>query len=284
METTQIREQVRHADSKKYLLNIFSIHNYETISNVIPAPLRHALSSLQFVPDGTEVKLKAAAEIHNKKSVAAAKKKAETTSHTNAAPTGLEAMQTPASTPASGTSIPISTVSIQPRKRQRRGNVSSDGQQRQNELVPAQSTPIPSHATTFAQGSARDLAVQHVPPIAQYAWQALSSLPPSHVPGHAETFMQGGAGDPIMQQVPPVASHVRQHSLPFYNQPPGMQNVYNYPIHHQYHISSQALPSTLQYENHGRPGEPQFTNYPPQDISQQLYPNPNTPSVYFNYS
>ncbi|KAF8346814.1 hypothetical protein F5887DRAFT_834375, partial [Amanita rubescens] len=98
METTQRREQVQHVDGTKYLLNVFSIHNYEMISNVIPAPLRHALSTFRFVPDGTEVKLKAAAEIRQKKKSATTTTtngNTEAITHTNAAATGSQAVQTP---------------------------------------------------------------------------------------------------------------------------------------------------------------------------------------------
>ena len=115
-ETMQNHEQVQHMDCTKYLLNIFSIHNYKTISNVIPAPLKHALSSLQFVPNSIEVKLKAAAEICQKKKSATATTtngNAEAATHTNAAAMGLQPVQTLVPTSASTTAIPvISTVPI----------------------------------------------------------------------------------------------------------------------------------------------------------------------------
>ena len=118
-ETTKSREQLRHVDGTKYLSNIFSIHNYEMISNAIPAPLRHALSSLQFVPNSTEVKLKAAAELRQKKKSATAtttNENAEAATHTNAAAMDSQAVRTSAATPASATAIPpTSSVPIQPR-------------------------------------------------------------------------------------------------------------------------------------------------------------------------
>lgn len=111
METMKSQEHVQHADSTRYLLNIFSVHNYEAISNVIPAPLGQAITSLWFVPDSTEVKLKVAAEMHQKKK--SATKGSAATTGTNAAvksSVGLQTMVTPASTSASKAILAIPTA------------------------------------------------------------------------------------------------------------------------------------------------------------------------------
>ena len=182
---------------------------YETISNVIPAPLKHALSSLQFVPNSIEVKLKAAAEICQKKKLATATTtngNAEVATHTNPAAAGSQPVQTLVPTSASTKAIPlISTVPIWPHKRRWHGNVNSDNQQIHGKLVPAQSTPIPSHATTSTQISTRDPVMWQVPPIAgPYTQQVLlPPLPPSHISSHAETFTPGSIRNPIMWQVLP---------------------------------------------------------------------------------
>ena len=281
METTKSREQVRHADSTRYLLNIFSVHNYEAISNVIPAPLGQAITSLRFVPDSTEVKLKAAAEMRQKKK-SATKGNAATTG-TNAAvesSVGSQTMATPALTSASE-AIPMIPTAPTRRKRKRHGDISinSSGQQTHGVSTGTQHTipPVPSHTTAFTHGSARDPVMRQVQPVTGHTsiWQASLPPPVSEHGSHSITFTQGRTRDPVLQQVPLVtAGHASDWQAPL--PPPPSEYGLHFTPHH-------ALPITAPARGLASPARhldsiPPFSSFPTYYQlpagTQNMYPIP----------
>ncbi|KAG1765890.1 hypothetical protein EV702DRAFT_1283028 [Suillus placidus] len=65
-ETTKTKTSLVHKNASHFVLNAHSLHNYALISQVIPQPLRMAMS-LPFLPNSREVRLKAARTVRAKK-------------------------------------------------------------------------------------------------------------------------------------------------------------------------------------------------------------------------
>jgi len=65
-ETTKTKQSIVHKETGRFVLNAYSLHNYSLISQVIPAPLRMAMS-VPYLPNSRQVQLNAARAIRMKK-------------------------------------------------------------------------------------------------------------------------------------------------------------------------------------------------------------------------